>query len=168
MDYEKRATFCQKIDDLKKEDKAIVYIDESGFAHDMPRTHGYSSKGKRCYGTHDWGSKGRTNAIGALVGQSLIAVGLIFGSVNTEVFTCWTRQILLPNLREKSVIVMDNASFHKGKEMKELIEDAGHTLLYLPPYSPDLNPIEKKWAQAKHIRRSTNCSIEQIFNTYLV
>lgn len=142
-DYEKRSTFCQKIDELKKEDRAIVYIDESVSVHDMPRTHSYSSIGKRCYGTHDWGPKGRNNAIGALVGQSLIAVGLIFGSINKEVFTSWTRQILLPNLREKSVIVMNNASFQKGKEMKDLIEDAGHTLLYLPPYSPYLNPIEE-------------------------
>ena len=133
----------------------------------MPRTHGYSTKGKRCYGNHDWGAKGRTNAIGALLGQTLIAVGLIFGSVNTEVFTSWTKQILLPNLATNSVIVMDNASFHKGKDMQKIIEDAGHTLLYLPPYSPDLNPIEKKWAQAKKIRRKTGCSIDQLFTSFL-
>jgi transposase len=58
---------------------------------------------------------------------------------------------------------MDNASFHKGKEMKEAIEMAGHTLLYLPTYSPDLNPIEKKWAQAKSIRRRDNCDLEALF-----
>jgi transposase len=75
---------------------------------------------------------------------------------------------MLPNLPAHSIIVMDNASFHKGQEMQKIIEDAGHTLLYLPPYSPDLNPIEKKWAQAKHIRRATQCSIEQLFNTYLI
>ena len=92
---------------------------------------------------------------------------MISGSVNTAVFTSWVEQVLLPNLPEESVIVMDNASFHKGKDMQKMLEDSGHTLLYLPPYSPDLNPIEKKWAQAKHIRRSTNCSIDQIFNTYL-
>jgi transposase len=160
--------FCQKIDELKKEEKPIVYIDESGFAHDMPRTYGYSIKGQRCYGTHDWGAKGRTNAIGALIGSDIIAIGLITGSVNTVVFTSWVEQILLPNLPKESVIVMDNAAFHKGKDMEKMLKDSGHTLLYLPPYSPDLNPIEKKWAQAKHIRRSTNCSIDQIFNTYLI
>ena len=159
--------FCQRIDDFKKENKQIVYIDESGFAHDMPRTHGYSDQGKRCYGTHDWGAKGRTNAIGALLGSDLIAIGLFTGSVNTEVFTCWVEQLLLPNLPKQSVIVMDNASFHKGSSMQKRLEDSGHILLYLPPYSPDLNPIEKKWAHAKHIRRSTNCSIDQIFNSYL-
>ena len=165
-DPERRSIFCQKIELLKSEGKSIVYIDESGFAHDMPRTHGYSLKGLRCYGKHNWGAKGRTNAIGALLGSAIIAVGLLTGSVNTDVFTCWVDKFLLPNLPEKSVIVMDNATFHKGKEMQQLIDNAGHTLLYLPPYSPDLNPIEKKWAQAKHIRRSVNCSIDQLFTLY--
>ena len=62
---------------------------------------------------------------------------------------------------------MDNASFHKGKEMQKMLEDSGHTLLYLPPYSPDLNPIEKKWAHAKHIRRTLSCSIDHLFQFYL-
>ncbi len=62
---------------------------------------------------------------------------------------------------------MDNAAFHKGKDMKKIIEDARHALLYLPPYSPDLHSIEKKWGQAKFIRRTKNCSIDEIFNTYL-
>ncbi len=52
----------------------------------MPRTHGYSLNGKRCYGTHDWGAKGRTNAIGALIGQTLLAIGLFSGSVNTSIY----------------------------------------------------------------------------------
>jgi hypothetical protein len=114
--------FCQKIEELKKEDKQIVYIDESGFAPDMPRTHGYSIKGQRCYGTHDWGAKGRTNAIGALIGKAIVAIGLISGSVNTDVFTSWVQQVLLPNLQKESVIVMDNAAFHKGKDMQKMLE----------------------------------------------
>lgn len=133
----------------------------------MPRTHGYSVKGQRCYGKHDWGAKGRTNAIGALIGSTLVAVGLLTGSVNADVFTTWVDKILLPNIPPKSIIVMDNASFHKGKDMQNMIEESGHTLLYLPPYSPDLNPIEKKWAQAKKIRRKTGCSIDQLFTSFL-
>jgi transposase len=62
---------------------------------------------------------------------------------------------------------MDNATFHKGKEMQEIIEKSGHILLYLPPYSPDLNPIEKKWAQAKNIRKTSGCSIDEIFQIHL-
>ncbi len=133
----------------------------------MPRSHGYSIKGQRCYGKHDWGAKGRTNAIGALLGSAIIAVGLLTGSVDTAVFTCWVDKILLPNLPEKSVIVMDNATFHKGEEMQKLLQDSGHTLLYLPPYSPDLNPIEKKWAHAKQIRRTTLCNINELFAKHL-
>ena len=159
--------FCQKIASYKKKGKPIVYIDESGFAHDMPRTHGYSKKGTRCYGTHDWGAKGRTNVIGALVGSTLVAVGLLTGSVDTAVFTCWVEHILLSNIPQESVIVMDNATFHKGIKMQEMVEAAGHTLLYLPPYSPDLNPIENKWAQAKKIRKTTFCTINEIFTNHL-
>lgn len=129
----------------------------------MPRTHGYALRGERCYGTHDWGAKGRTNAIGALLGAVLLTISLFECNVNTDVFTCWVVQDLLPKLPFKSVIIMDNATFHKGNLMKQAIEDAGHTLLYLPPYSPDLNPIERKWAQAKSYRRKTNCSIDQLF-----
>ena len=133
----------------------------------MPKTHGYSTKGQRCYGKHDWGARGRTNAIGALIGKALLTVVLLTGSVNSEIFTCWVQQGLLPKLPANSVIVMDNASFHKGENMQNSIKDAGHDLLYMPPYSPDLNPIEKKWAQAKHIRRTTSCSIDDLFLHHL-
>ena len=129
----------------------------------MKRTHGYSKKGERCYGTQDWGAKGRTNAIGALIGKTLLTVMLITANVDTNVFTSWVQQDLLPKLPENSVIVMDNATFHKGKDMQNMITESGHILLYLPTYSPDLNPIEKKWAQAKSIRRSLNCDIETLF-----
>lgn len=132
----------------------------------MPRTHGYAYRGDRCYGTHDWGAKGRTNVIGALRGAVLLTVSLFETNVDTDVFTCWVIQDLLPKLPPKSVIVLDNATFHKGTEMKKVIEAQDHTILYLPPYSPDLNPIEHKWAQAKSYRRKTQCSIDEIFQSY--
>ena len=160
--------FCQEIQKLQNEGRKIVYIDESGFAHNMPRTHGYSLKGRRCYGKHDWGAKGRTNAIGALIDKALLTIMLLAESVNTEVFTCWVQLDLLPKLPSNSVVVMDNAAFHKGEDMKNFITSAGHVLLYLPPYSPDLNPIEKKWAQAKHIRRSVACSVDELFRAHVI
>ena len=144
----------------------IVYIDESGFAHDMPQTHGYAKIGERCFGIHDWGAKGRTNAIGALIGRSLLTVALFDCTINTDAFTAWTEQDLLPKLSTESVIVMDNATFHKGKSMQQKIKAAGHTLEYLPPYSPDLNPIEHKWAQAKSQRRKYRCGIDELFKEY--
>lgn len=132
----------------------------------MPRTHGYSLKGERCYGTHDWGAKGRTNVIGALLGAVLLTVSLFQCNVDTDVFTCWMIQDLIPKLPPKSVIVLDNATFHKGAAMKKALEAAEHTILYLPPYSPDLNPIEHKWAQAKSYRRKMQCPIDEIFQNY--
>lgn len=152
---------------LKDEGTTIVYVDESGFAHDMPRTHGYSAKGTRCYGIHDWGARGRTNAIGALIGQDLLTVVLLSGTVDTKAFNTWIELDLLPKLPPKTAIVLDNASFHKGIDMQELVKKSGHSLIYLPPYSPDLNPIEKKWAQAKHIRRSLACTIDELFQYHL-
>lgn len=132
----------------------------------MPRLHGYASKGSRCFGTHDWGAKGRTNVIGALLLGTLLTVSMFQANVNTEIFTEWVEKDLLPKLPLQSIVIMDNASFHKGHLMKKAIEDAGHTLLYLPPYSPDLNPIEKKWAQAKAIRRRVGGSIEALFKDH--
>lgn len=146
----------------KAEARPLVYLDESGFAHDMPRLHGYAIKGQRCFGTHNWGAKGRTNVIGALLLGVLLTVSLFETNVNTEIFNTWVIQDLIPKLPSKSVVIMDNASFHKGSAMKNAIAEAGHTLLYLPPYSPDLNPIEKKWAQAKAIRRRVGGSIQKL------
>jgi len=133
----------------------------------MPRTHRYASKGARCFGVHDWGAKGRTNVIGALLGGVLLTVSLFGTTVNTAVFGAWVIQDLLPKLPKSSVVVMDNATFHKGVEMVKALEGAGHTFLYLSLYSPDLNTIEKKWAQVKALRRKIGGSVEALFKEAL-
>lgn len=129
----------------------------------MPRTHGYSLKGQACYGKQDWHAKGRTNAIGALIGKALLTVGLFPCNITSDIFNIWLKHDLLPKLKEPTVIILDNAAFHKRKDTQEMIKKAGHILLFLPPYSPDFNPIEKKWAQLKKMRRKIQCSIEQLF-----
>lgn len=129
----------------------------------MPRTHGYAFIGERCHGIRDWHARGRTNAIGALAGKALLTVGLFKTNVNADVFTAWLEQDLIPKLPKNAVLVMDNATFHKRRDTLEAIEKAGHKALFLPPYSPDLNPIEQKWAQAKALRRKVKCSIDQLF-----
>jgi transposase len=73
------------------------------------------------------------------------------------------KQDLINKLPKKSVVVMDNATFHKRSDIALMLEKENHTLLFLPPYSPDLNPIEKKWAQAKSIRRKNRCSPNELF-----
>ena len=129
----------------------------------MPRIHGYAPVGERCFGVRDGRAGGRTNAVGAPLGKELPTVTLFDSSINSDVFSAWIGQDLLPKLPENSVIVMDNASFHKRSDIQETIISAGHILEYLPVYSPDLNPIEHKWAQAKALRRKRRCSVDELF-----
>ena len=160
--YDEQITSCKELG------YPIVYIDESGFIKDALRTHGYQAKGSRCQGVHDWQGKTVVQAIGALLEGSLLTVCLIAGMVNGAVFKAWLAQDLLPKLTTSCVVVMDNATFHKVDGISELIEKAGHQLLYLPPYSPDLNPIEKKWANAKAKRRKVGGSIEKLFKEHIL
>lgn len=141
----------------------IVYLDESGFALDMPRTHGYSTLSNRCYGECDWHARGRINVIGAITQFEFISICLFDTNINSDIFYAWLTESLVPNLPEESVVVMDNASFHKRRDMSIAIRSKGHDVEYLPPYSPDFNPIEKKWAQAKSMRKKLKCSIEETF-----
>ena len=155
------------MDKYQKEGSTIVYIDESGFADDMPRVHGYSNIGERCYGTHDWHAKGRKKVIAGLLGESLIGCGIVEVNVDTAVFNTWINEILIPELPKNSVVVMDNAIFHKSQETRELIESNGHKIEFLPPYSPDLNPIEHKWAQAKSIRKKYHSDVFDLFLSHI-
>lgn len=134
----------------------------------MPRTHGYSKRGERCFGMQDWHARGRVNAIGAIIGFTFVAVGLFNGSVNSDVFYAWLTSTLLPNLQAGSVIVMDNAAFHKREDMIEAIHKHGSIVEFLPKYSPDLNPIEHKWAQAKALRKQYRCDdIDLLFSNHM-
>lgn len=147
----------------KVENRPIVYIDESGFAVDSPRTHGYTQKGHRCLDQKDWHAKGRLNAIGALIAFKLIAIQLWSCNIDSDIFFAWVNTALLPATPNESVIVLDGAPFHKRFDIHQAIQDKGHHVEFLPPYSPDLNPIEKKWSQAKAIRRQKRCSPQELF-----
>lgn len=164
----KRLAFQGKITAYEATGRCFAYIDESGFEYDAPPTHGYTPLGQRCYGTHDWQAKGRTNAIGALIGKQLITVVLFETSINADVFHAWTVQDLLPKLPPHCAVVMDNATFHKRQDIQKAIQNAGHTLEYLPTYSPDLNPIEHKWAQAKALRKRCNPPVDELFRSYVL
>ena len=145
----------------------MVYIDESGFQSDVTRSHSYSQKGVRAMDKFNWQVKNCCNAIGALINHRLLTVGVFNCSVNTAVFECWVEQDLLPKLKEKSVLIMDNASFHKSKSLAELVQQAGHYIVWLPKYSPDLNPIEKMWARVKSIRKKFKVKdIDLLFKEY--
>lgn len=158
--------FIEKIQRYQQEGKQLVYLDESGFSHDMPRTHGYSKRGMRCVGTHNWHAKGRVNAIGAIRDFTWMTLALFDTTVNSDVFFAWLTQDLLPKMPPGAVIIMDNARFHKRMDIVQAIHHHGILLEYLPPYSPDLNPIEHKWAQAKALRRRYRCSVDELFSKH--
>lgn len=94
-------------------------------------------------------------------------MGLFDSKVNSDVFHFWVDKFLLPELPSNSVIVMDNAAFHKRQDIQDLLAQHGHQILWLPPYSPDLNPIEKMWAwvTAKRKKWLVN-SIDKLFSRF--
>ena len=130
-------------------------MDESGFEAETIRSHGYAPIGKPCIDSYKWQAKKRTNVIGALYEKMLFALEYVETNINSNsnIFYDWCKFTLIPSLQTKSVIVMDNARFNKSRRIQKLLNRHGHRILWLPPYSPDLNPIEKKWAQAKFLRQ---------------
>lgn len=122
----------------------------------------------KCHGIEDWHPAKRTNVIGALIGKCLLTVALFECNINTGIFNNWVESELIPKLPKKSVVVLDNAAFHKSPKLKIMLENSGHYLEYLPPYSPDLNPIEHKWAQAKSKKRKVKCDLDSLFKKYIL
>ena len=161
----RRNAFVARMEEYEEQEKQIVYLDESGFAQDMPRQYGYSPIGSRCYGSHDWHSKGRINVIGAIVNMTFVTLGMFSSSINSDVFYAWLTQDLLPKLTTGAVIVMDNATFHKRSDMLKAITEHGCIAEYLPPYSPDLNPIEKSGHRQSLLEGSCAAQLMSYFLT---
>ena len=127
----------------------IVYADESGMDSRDGYDYGYSPKGDRLYDLKSGSREGRVNMIAALRNQQLLAPFTIAGVCNRVVFETWLERCLIPELKPGQILVIDNATFHKGGRIAELIASAGCEIWYLPPYSPDLNKIENCWSWLK-------------------
>ena len=126
-------------------------MDETGFAPTTQRNHGWAVRGEKVYGLRSSQRRPRTGLIGGWLRNQLVAPMLFEGTCDTELFNTWLKESLLPQLPKGSVVVLDNATFHKSSLTLQLIEAAGCKLLFLPPYSPHLNPIEKLWANIKRL-----------------
>lgn len=126
-----------------------IYVDESGIDSYFHRLYGWSKRGIQIFGEVCGKRFARESFIAAKRGSKVIAPLCFQGTCNTKLFNLWVEQFLVPELEPGQVVILDNASFHKSERTKALIEKAGCKLLFLPPYSPDLNPIEKFWAYFK-------------------
>jgi len=131
----------------------IFYADESGFEEHCSRIYGYSQKGKRVYGKVPGTRHGRLSVVGAASRESGFVAGFSFkGCMNGALFLGWLEQIFVPALKnpKNSVLVLDNARFHPKEEIRQTAGMHGFSVIFLPPYSPDLNKIEKFWANIKN------------------
>jgi transposase len=124
-------------------------LDEGGINQYLYRQHGRSLRGTRVFGEISGKRFGRQSVISALRDKKFLAPMCFEGTCDTDLFNVWLKQELLPNLIQGQVLILDNASFHKSAETRRLVESCGCEILFLPPYSPDLNPIEKYWANMK-------------------
>lgn len=130
-----------------------MYVDESGMNDNDFFSYAYSAIGTRHYEAHPGHYTKRISMIGGLCNKNFMAPFMFEGHCNTTVFELYVEQVLMPKLKMGMVVVIDNASFHKSTRIKNLIESVGATLIYLPPYSPDLNPIEHYWHKIKNTIR---------------
>lgn len=127
----------------------VFYLDECGVDHRLYREHGRAPRNERLYQAVAGKRHGRTNVIAASQGSKLVAPLTFDGTCTTEVVDTYFAGVLLPVLPRGSIIVLDNARFHQSPTTAQLVTDAGCELMFLPPCSPDLNPIEHLWAALK-------------------
>lgn len=137
----------------RKPANCFVFLDETGASTKMARRYGWGPRSERVVSDVPHGHWKTTTFIGALRTSGMTAPMVIDGAMNGDLFLAYVEQQLVPTLRKGDIVVMDNLSSHKRAGVREAIESAGATLAYLPPYSPDLNPIELAFSKLKTLLR---------------
>jgi transposase len=131
----------------------LVFIDETWASTNMARLRGRSQKGERLRAGIPHGHWKTTTFVAGLRLTGMVAPLVLDGPINREAFHAYVNQVLVPELMPGDIVVMDNLGSHKGPAVRDAIEAVGATLLYLPPYSPDFNPIENAFAKLKALLR---------------
>jgi transposase len=149
---DKRKQFLEEIQSI--DPALIVYSDETGIDdNEVPLT-GWAPQGERCHAVKKAERKTRYNITAALNLNVLFAPFLFEGYSTASTYETYVEQVLVPALKPGMVVIIDNASFHKSKKVVELVEAVGCRIIFLPPYSPDFNPIEHWWAAVKNAIRT--------------
>lgn len=140
----------------------LVFLDETGVSTNMTRLRGRCAGGERLIGKVPHGHWNITTFIAGLRCDGLVAPMVTDGAMNGEIFLAYVEQLLVPVLRPGDHVIMDNLAVHKIIGVRRAIESAGATLLYLPPYSPDLNPIEMAFSKLKApLRKAAERTVEK-------
>jgi transposase len=137
----------------KLDPKKLVFVDETGTSTKMVRVRGRCRKGKRLIGKAPFGHWKTTTFTAGLRFDGLVAPFVLDGPMNGQAFLVYVEKILVPTLSKGDKVIIDNLPAHKLKAVRKLIEARGAELIYLPPYSPDLNPIEMIFAKLKALLR---------------
>ncbi len=155
----RRQEFLEKIQATPSEH--LIYLDESGVTTQMTRRYGRALGGARNHESAPEGNWKILTILGAMSTRGMIAAMTIEAPTDAEIFLAYLDHVLCPKLQPGDVVVMDNLSSHKVTGVRERIEAACAEVLYLPPYSPDLNPIEKAWSKLKFLLRSTKARTQE-------
>lgn len=142
-----RENFRKTIASLSPE--TVVYVDETGIDQYLYRPYARSPRGMAVQGKFSGKKYKRTSFVAGQCGKDILAPMQYSGTMDSKLFGFWFQNILLPSVKPGSVIVMDNARFHQKRTLCEMAQQAGCRVVFLPPYSPDLNPIEHFWAWLK-------------------
>lgn len=142
----------------------LIFIDETWAKTNMTSTYGYAPQGQRLIDAAPYGHWLTTTFIGALRADGMIAPMVLDGAINGAAFLAYVEQVLVPELRPGDVVIMDNLGSHLVAGVREAIEGVEAQLLYLPPYSPDLNPIENAFSKLKRLlRRAAERTVEGLW-----
>ncbi len=158
----KREEYLELIKDIEKE--KLVYLDERGIDMNTCKERGWGKIGEVLIEKKSGKYYERMNIIAGYVNRETIAPMVFNGTCDTQIFNNWVAQFLINDLEPGQIVVMDNASFHKSQKTRDLIESVGCGVIFLPPYSPDYNPIEKFWANMKRWIKSHNKNNTILFN----
>jgi transposase len=143
----------------------FVFLDETGANTAMTRLRGWGPRGKRLVDAAPYGHWKTTTFVAGLRSDGVIAPCVLDGPMTGEVFRAYVEQMLAPSLRPGDVVVMDNLPAHKVAGVREVIKAVGASLLYLPSYSPDLNPIEQLFAKLKALLRKAAARTKDVLWT---
>jgi transposase len=154
-----------QLDQASLDPSKLVFIDETGASTSMARLYGRAKRGRRALGRVPWGHWKVVTFTAALRRDGVVAPFVIDKPMNGAIFVEYVRQCLVPVLRPGDIVVMDNLPAHKNEQVRKLIEAAGATLRYLPPYSPDLNPIEQFFAKLKaRLRKAKERTVPGVYD----